>query len=382
MASSGADRSRFLGVRVLRSRGRRDGLRGSPRGPCAARRSRPPDDRRLGDRIVREAEAAVDERDARDRAVDAGEAVLDVDRAGPYGAQQRASLDAHAGLGEADVGRCEVARPRQLVAGDVVLGDEDRPRRRAPRRGRRRSVRRSGRTRRRRRRREARRARAADRRCRSRWHRRRPRTHATRDASRCTARPRTSAPRRSAPSPRRMLDAESSDLALEPLDERPVRPGDGGEPTQTRRPLDELDLVPTHAPRPAPSPAPPDHRRRTTTSLGMRGRRVPVGILGLASRSSARRCTSRSGCGRRGPGTSGCSGCTAGSRRPRPRAELGDEVGIGDLGPGHLDGVAHGRRRRRRAPTRPGRRRRPSPAGHDRRRRRSLGAGPPGTARC
>ena len=41
----------------------------------------------------------------------------------------------------------------QLVAGDVVLGDEDRPRRRAPRRGRRRSARRSGRTARRRRRR-------------------------------------------------------------------------------------------------------------------------------------------------------------------------------------------------------------------------------------
>ena len=54
----------------------------------------------------------------------------------------------------------------------------------------------------------------------------------------------------------------------------------------------------------------------------------------------------------------------AADARPDPvglaGAQLGDEVGVGDLGAGHLDGVAHVVRR---APTRPGPSRRPSPAG-------------------
>ena len=77
-----------------------------------------------------------------------GVAILEHDRSGAHGAQQRPSFDAHAALGEPGVGRGEVAGAGELVAGDVVLGDEHRPRRRAPRRARRRSDRRSGRTRR------------------------------------------------------------------------------------------------------------------------------------------------------------------------------------------------------------------------------------------
>ena len=49
-----------------------------------------------------------------------------------------------------------------------------------------------------------------------------------------------------------------------------------------------------------------------------------------------------------------------------PSASLATRSGIGDLGPRHLDRVAHADRRRRRAPTRPARRRRPNPGGHTR----------------
>ena len=84
---------------------------------------------------------------ARDRAVDAREAVARASTSpAPTPTQQAAPLDAHAGLGQAHVGRGEVAGAGQLVAGDVVLRDEHGPAARAPRRGRRRSGRRSGRT--------------------------------------------------------------------------------------------------------------------------------------------------------------------------------------------------------------------------------------------
>ena len=174
---------------------------------------------------------------------------------------------------------------------------------------------------------QRRRARAAGRRRRSRRRRRRPRTRATRrrEPVHCTidgGRLR----HRSARSPSADVDAEPPDLAVEPVDERAVRTGDRGQPAETRRPLDERRPVPARGRDPGrlqPGRTAADHDdvarrvRRARTSRGPRSR----------ARSSARRCTSRSGCGRRAPGTSGCSGCTAGSARLRPARSLATRSG-------------------------------------------------------
>ena len=53
--------------------------------------------------------------------------VLDLDLATTDRAEQRSTFDRHTVLSKANVGRCQIARSRQLVAGNVVLRDQDRP---------------------------------------------------------------------------------------------------------------------------------------------------------------------------------------------------------------------------------------------------------------
>ena len=104
---------------------------------------------------------------------------------------------------------------------------------------------------------------------------------------------------------------------------RPARRRSHGAPGSLRR--GRLRARPVRHRRP---------RRRAGAALG-RTSRDPRS----RGRWSVRRCRSRSGCGHRAPGRSGCSECTAGSGRPR-RRRAWHEVGIGDLCPGHLDGIA------------------------------------------
>ena len=243
------------------------------------------------DRIVGEPEAAVDHRDALDRAVETAEAILDVDRTG---AVPRAAASAARSARAPGRGGRWRARDRPTVrarcrrCGPASRGSLACP---APRRGRSRSVRRSGRTRRRRPSSGS-------------AHEPAPQVgdvdhggvgidvvrHATRDASRCTARSRTPGSASVELLAECGRSRRSPDLAFEPLDERRVRTGDGGEATETRRPLDELDRVPARGGDPCrlePGRTTAEHddslrqRRRVRTSRDPRSR----------DRSSARRCT-------------------------------------------------------------------------------------------
>ena len=78
--------------------------------------------------------------------------------------------------------------------------------------------------------------------------------------------------------------------------------------------------------RPGPSPARPDLRRRRRRNGGSPPARTSRDPPSRAP-SSARRCTSRAGCARRAPGTSGCSGCTAGSASGAPARSLATRSG-------------------------------------------------------
>src|SRR4051812_42916684 len=74
----------------------------------------------VGAGVVGTLVAAVDDGDGGDHAAGTGEAVLQLHLAGARGAEQRAPLDAHPTLLEADVGRREVTGAGELVAGDLV----------------------------------------------------------------------------------------------------------------------------------------------------------------------------------------------------------------------------------------------------------------------
>ena len=203
-----------------------------------------------------------------------------------HGAQQRAPLDAHAGLGQAHVGRGEVAGAGQLVAGDVVLRDRARPaspsssaratpigppigsnsddRRRRP---------------------AARRARRGRRR------RRAPTASSSTSYSRAPGRPPGALHhdrRRRRRDVGRVaeldVDAEPARLGDQPVDERAVRARrTAAIPPSVLGALDDRarrGRGSRRPGRPPARPAPPP----TTTTVARRARRpVPVGILGLAA---------------------------------------------------------------------------------------------------
>ena len=164
------------------------------------------------------------------------------------------------------------------------------------------------------------------------------------------------------------VDAEPGDLGGEPGDEVAVRAGDGGQPAERRRLLDERDVMAAGrgdaCGLQAGGAAADD---RDVAGHGGRGR--PVGVLGLAARRGLADARDQ-----RVAGVADLARLVAAGARPdllgRAGTQLGDEVGVGDLGPGHLDRRAdRPDRRSRRAPTPPGRRRRPNPAGPRARRR-------------
>ena len=102
--------------------------------------------------------------------------------------------------------------------------------------------------------------------------------------------------------------------------------------SRTGRPRSGRPPGRTPAPRPAADrPAPRAGSRRATGAVGDRG-------SPSRGRCAARRCRTRSGCGCRGPGRPGCTARRAGSVGVRP-ARSSDQLGLGDLGPGHLDEV-------------------------------------------
>ena len=80
-----------------------------------------------GNRIRGEPEPAIDGGNARDRALHRGVSIFDDDVVGSHDPEQRSTLDPDTVLREPNVGRRQVARATQLVAGDVVLGDEHSP---------------------------------------------------------------------------------------------------------------------------------------------------------------------------------------------------------------------------------------------------------------
>ena len=125
-------------------------------------------------------------------------------------------------------------------------------------------------------------------------------------------------------------------------------------------------------------------RRRTppgpTRGAGRRGRRARARGRRPRAPTRAHRCTTRSGCGRRAPGTAGCTARRAGPVQARPPPAC-------DRQPGRRSAPGSSRphrTRRRRAPTRPGPHRPSSPAAPPGSRSPRPGPRPgwTGTARC
>ena len=333
--------------RDLEVEARRGDLRARPRGSSAA----PPHRRSCGGRgRSPRSSASSGRRWPQSTTVAAGDhrpharpAVLDLHLAGADLPQERAPLDAHAGLLEPGVGRGQVAGARQLVAGDGVGRHERGAGRRAPRPPRRRSARRSGP-----RRRPAgssvvsrgggvehvEHGRAPARRCTrlrrpgSRW--RAPRRRRGRSAARWsapTSRPVSMATPRRRHSSASQATRRTAGAALRRHARRACRTV---RPARTSWP--RMAATRAHS-RPAGPPP------TTSTDLGCGGGGVPVGVAGLVPGRRLADAASRSGCGRRAPGTPGCIGCTAAAGPSAASASLRGEVGVGELGPGHLDGV-------------------------------------------
>ncbi len=164
--------------------------------------------------------------------------------------------------------------------------------------------------------------------------------------------------------PSSMVDAQPLALGGQPVGDggQPMAAGARGRdphhPARSRRP--GRPRV-TRWPRPAAtrahsSPATPAPDDEHVDADGRRGR-VGIGLGGLVAGAGLDHAASRSGCGRRAPCRSGCTGCRAGcarAGRPRPWPP----------GRGRRSGPGSSPRRRsgrRRWPTRPGRRRRSSP---------------------
>ena len=215
------------------------------------------------------------------------------------------------------------ARPPELLG----EGDGDRARR-------------SDRTARRRRRPGARPRRAGRRPRRRPRRRRRSRTPGAGRPSRCTAR-RTAPSGTSVVSPCARRRRAGATSAASHSTSGPFGPATAASPPSRRRLLDHRHAWPRMAAtravsRPA-GPAP-----TTTTSRGRSRRRVPVRVLGLAPR--RRLADARHD---RVAGVADLARLVAAGARPDPLglagAQLGDEVGVGDLGPGHLDAGAAGR---------------------------------------
>ena len=130
------------------------------------------------------------------------------------------------------------------------------------------------------------------------------------------------------------VDPEPGDLARQPRDERLVRPGDRRQAAQPSRALDDRDRVPAdgrHPRRLQPGRTPTDDDDGTAS----RRRRVPVGVLRLVPRS--RLADARH---ERVAHVAHLAGLVAAGARPDPLgcsgAQLGDEIRVGDLRPGHL----------------------------------------------
>ena len=130
---------------------------------------------------------------------------------------------------------------------------------------------------------------------------------------------------------------EPRQLRRQPVDERASRSGDRRHAAEPLGSLDHADVVTPqrgHARRLQPRRAAPhdEHLSRP------RGRRVPVRVLGLPP---ARRLADARHDGV--PGVPHLAGLVAADAGPDAlrcaRPQLGHEVGIGDLRPGHLDGV-------------------------------------------
>ncbi len=134
------------------------------------------------------------------------------------------------------------------------------------------------------------------------------------------------------------IDAESFVLGAPPVDQRAVRSGDRSEPADPVGPFDHRHSV---------APDRRDPGRLEAGGAGadhhdvawMRRRNVPVGILGLA----ATRGLADAG-DDRVAGVAHLATLVAAGARADPvgfaGGHLRDEIGVGDLGPGHLDGVA------------------------------------------
>ena len=77
-------------------------------------------------RVGGQSEATIDQCSARHDATFAAEAIFQFHLARANRTQETASLDLHAAPLQPNVGWCEVAGAGELVAGDLILGDEDR----------------------------------------------------------------------------------------------------------------------------------------------------------------------------------------------------------------------------------------------------------------
>ena len=202
--------------------------------------------------------------------------------------------------------------------------------------------------------------RRATRRCRARPHRRRCRTGAAQRPHRCTA-PRP--PPHRAPcqvAPKLHSDAEPVEFADLPVDQRSVRPGHAGDTAELLAALDDRRRG-RGSPRPGRSPG-RRGRRRPPRPRGVARRRVPVGVLGLAT--ARRFADARHD---RVAGVAHLARLVAADARPDPiglvprtlATRSGSAIWARVIStPSQRPG-----RRSRRAPTRPGRRRRSTLAG-------------------
>ena len=248
--------------------------------------------------------------------------------------KQGAAFDGHRSLGKANVGRRQVARARQLVPGDVVLCDQDRPRAELLGQG-------DG-------------DRPADR-----IEQRDPSVRQRRaavyvgniddhrgviDVVLAPACNRAGAlddhvAARCRPSFGDDRDAETSTFCLQPRGQRRAGPGDRRKPTDAIRLLEHRDTMPAECSDACglqPGNTAADH-----DDIARCGRRhVPVGVLGLAS---CRRLADTAD--DRVADVAYLARLVASDARSDGVGsighELGHQIGLGDLGSGHLHGIAN-----------------------------------------